>query len=109
MFLKIADELLNYQNLQYFEFEENTLSIYFNGNVGSKIKQNENEFLNFIELIKKNENIIILNDNKIGINLINVSGISNEDKMLSIYFIDGSKKIFKSLNFKDIEKQILGE
>jgi len=85
------------------------LSIYFNGNVGSKIKQNENEFLNFIELIKKNENIIILNDNKIGINLINVSGISNEDKILSIYFIDGSKKIFKSLNFKDIEKQILGE
>lgn len=109
MFLRIDNELLNYENLQYYEYENNILNLFFNGNVGSKIEQNINEFNGFVNLIIENINIIRMNSDLIGLNLKNISGISNEEEKIIIYFIDGTSKTFVSLKFKDIEKQILGE
>lgn len=109
MFLKINDELLNYENLQHYEYENNILSIFFNGSVGTKIEQDINQFNDFINLIYENKNIIRINGNRIGFNLKNISGITDQNKNLIVYFIDGTSKTFVSLKLKDIEKQILGE
>lgn len=109
MFFKIDNELFNYSNLKYFEYYNEILEIYFNGNVASKIKQSEEEFLEFIKIIKENKDIILLNNYYIGCNLKNISGFSEKENTILIYFVDGLFKKFDNLSFEQIEKQILGE
>lgn len=107
MFLKIQNQLLNIDNFQYYEYENEILSLNFNGNLNSKIKQNLNQYNEFISFIKENKNFFI--SENIGINIKNISGVVENQTDLIVYFVDGSNKKYDRINFLEFEKQLLGE
>lgn len=106
MFLKIDNQLFNIENFQYFEYIDDELNLRFNGNVGTVIKQNEAEHKEFLSFINGIENIVITSN--IGINLKNISGVTNDNNNLTIYFIDGSFKKYDSKILEEFENQIAG-
>lgn len=106
MYFKIENEIFNANNFQYYEYTDNILSLYFNGTVAIKIKQNQFEFENFLELLKEDKNNILFEN--LGINTNNISGISKNEDNILIYFVDGSAKQI-NLKFSEIENKLLGE
>lgn len=106
MYFKIENEIFNANNFQYYEYTDNILSLYFNGTVAIKIKQNQFEFENFLELLEVDKNNILFEN--LGINTNNISGISKNEDNILIYFVDGSAKQI-NLKFSEIENKLLGE
>ena len=108
MFFKIENQLFNTDNLQYFIYDDNKLSILFNGYVKCELRQNNEEYLDFLDYIKTDENIIVFNK-YYGSNLKNISGLYQEKDIVTFYFSDGSTKKFSDINFDQFEKLITEE
>lgn len=108
MFLKVGDQLFNTDNLQYFIYHDNRLNILFNGYVKCDMYQTDEEYLHFLNYIKEDKNIIIFNK-YYGSNLKNISGLYQENDIVTFYFSDGSTKKFSHIDFDQFEKLITEE
>lgn len=108
MFLKIENQLFNADYLQYFEYSDNILQLFFSGNLQTDIQQNEKEYNDFVNLFDTNKNVIFLKSN-FGINLNNVNGIYKKEENVIVYFIDSTSKQIENISFDYVENKILGE
>lgn len=108
MFLKIENQLFNVDNLQYYEYSENLLELFFNGNLSTKIKQNEQEYADFLELLNDSENIISLKET-LGFNINLINGIYKKEDLIIICFVDSTSKSIENLDFNFVENKIIGE
>ena len=76
--------------------------------VGESTLGHFNQYLDFLDYIKTDENIIVFNK-YYGSNLKNISGLYQEKDIVTFYFSDGSTKKFSDINFDQFEKLITEE
>jgi len=106
MFLRFEDQLYNYENFQFFNFNDNILTLIFNGSVVAQIQQTDNEYQDFIDILANSglEYIVIINN--VGINLKNLSCARAEENSVRLYFVDGSSRLIKDILLTDFEEKI---
>ena len=74
MFLKIEKRLFNTNNLLYFEYINNILTLTFSGEVTFDIQQQKDEFEDFNKFVKENLKLLFLKDN-IAVSINHISEI----------------------------------
>jgi hypothetical protein len=106
MFLRFEDQLYNYENFQFFNFNDSILTLIFNGNVVAQIQQSENEFNHFIEVISSSKTTRIIIINNVGVNIKNLSCARAEEDSVRLYFVDGSSRLIKEITLTEFETKI---
>lgn len=109
MFLKIEKRLFNTNNLLYFEYINNILTLTFSGEVTFNIQQQKDEFEDFNKFAKENLKLLFLKDN-IAVSVNHISEIKEvNNNIFEFSFNDRSYKEFDNLNFEELQKIILEE
>lgn len=106
MFFRFEDQLYNYENFQFFNFNDGILTLIFNGNVVAQIQQSEEEYNHFIDIICSSKRTDIIIVNNVGINIKNMSCARAEDNSVRLYFVDGSSRLIKDITLIEFEEKI---